>query len=326
MEGVARPRVGFIGLGRMGRPMAGNLQRAGLSLVVHNRSWEAVEALVEEGAVPASSPAQVAAGCEIVLTCLPDPSAVEDVYLGDAGLAAVARTEQIFIDTSTVGPGTSRRLAAALSARGARFLDAPISGGVEGAQAASLTIMVGGDAETFERARSVLAALGQRLHHVGPTGSGTIVKLANQLLVGINVAGAAEAMVLGVKAGADPRAMLDVLSTSYGGSRMLERVVPLMIERRFDGGTPVDLLRKDLRLIADLAAELGVPIYEGDAAARLFDAASMADLGARDMAAVVLPLEKEAGVEVVSPTGSSRLHRLPATGGAVPRDSGTERP
>ncbi len=303
MEGAQTPRVGFIGLGKMGRPMAVNLLRAGFPLIVHNRSRGVVEALAERGAFAASSPGEIAAGSDIVLTCLPDPTAVEEVYLGAGGLVESARAEQIFVDTSTVGLRTSRGLAAALSMRGAQFLDAPVSGGVDGAEAASLTIMVGGDAETFERVRPVLAALGQRLHHVGPAGSGTVVKLVNQLLVGINVAGVAEAMVLGVKAGADPRAMLDVLSTSYGGSRMLERVVPLMLERRFDGGTPVDLIRKDLGLITELAANLGVPIAGGEMARHAFDAASAAGCGMRDMAAVVLPLEGEVGVEVVPPAG-----------------------
>ncbi len=303
MVGAKTPRVGFIGLGKMGRPMAVNLLRAGFPLIVHNRSRGVVEELAEQGAVAASSPGEIAAGSDIVLTCLPDPPAVEEVYLGTGGLVDSARAEQIFVDTSTVSLRTTRGLAAALPVRGAHFLDAPVSGGVDGAEAASLTIMVGGDAETFERARPVLAALGQRLHHVGPAGSGTVVKLVNQLLVGINVAGVAEAMVLGVKAGADPRAMLDVLSTSYGGSRMLERVVPLMLERRFDGGTPVDLIRKDLGLIAELAADLGVPIAGGETARHVFDAASAADCVMRDMAAVVLPLEGEVGVEVVPPAG-----------------------
>lgn len=302
MGGTTTLRVGFIGLGKMGRPMAANLLRAGFPLLVHNRSRGAVEELVARGAGAASGPEEIAAGSDILLTCLPDPAAVEQVYLRAGGLVGSARLGQIFVDTSTVGVGTSRRLSAELTLRGAEFLDAPVSGGVDGAEAGSLTIMAGGDAETFERCRPVLATLGQRLHHVGPAGSGTIVKLANQLLVGINVAGVAEAMVLGVKAGADPRTMLEVLSTSYGGSRMLERVAPLMLERRFDGGTAVDLIRKDLGLIAALAADLGVPIAGGETARRVFDAASEANFGTSDMAAVVLPLEGKAGVEVVPPS------------------------
>ena len=159
--------------------------------------------------------------------------------------------------------------------------------------------MVGGDAEAFARATPVLEAIGQKLHLVGPSGSGTIIKLANQLLVGINMAAVAEALVLGVKAGADPAKMLEVLSTSFGGSKMLDRGVPLIIDRNFAGGTPVDLIRKDLGLIADLAEQLGVPLATGNQARAVFDRAHDTEHGAEDMTAVVLPIEQDAGIEVV---------------------------
>ena len=300
-DGGSRPRVGLIGLGKMGSPMARNLLQAGFPLTVHNRSRPAVDALVALGATGVDDPAAVAEASDVILTSLPDPAAVQAVYLGPRGLVDAARSGQIYADTSTVDPQTSRTLAERLRERGAEFLDAPVSGGVAGAEAASLTVMVGGEADAFERARPVLAGIGQRLHHVGPAGSGTIVKLVNQLLVGINMAGVAEALVLGTKAGADPRAMLEVLSTSFGGSRMLERAVPLFLDRGFGGGTPVDLIRKDLGLIADLAAELGVPLAEGTTARRVFDDAHAAGHGAKDMTAVVLPLEQIAAVEVVAP-------------------------
>ncbi len=296
-----RPRVGFIGLGKMGAPMAGRVLQAGFPLTVHNRSRTAVDRLVAEGASPADDPAGVAAASDIVLTSLPDVPAVEAVYLGERGLVGAARAGQVFADTSTVGPDTSRQLAAALAERGAAFLDAPVSGGVAGATGGTLTIMTGGDAAAFERIGPVFAAMGQRVHHVGPTGSGTIVKLANQLLVAINMAGVAEALVLATKAGADPRAVLEVLSTSFGGSRMLERAVPLFLDRAFTAGTPVDLIRKDLGLIEGLAQELGVPLAEGAAARGVFDTASAAGHGPEDMAAVVLPLEETAAVRVVAP-------------------------
>jgi len=291
-------RVGLIGLGKMGQPMVRNLLKAGFQVVVHSRSRGPVDALAAEGAVAVASPAEVAAAVDLILTSLPDPAAVEEVYLGADGLEGAARQGQIYADTSTVAPATSRAVAAALAERGAAFLDAPVSGGVAGAVAGTLTVMVGGDAEAFERARPVLEVIGERLHHVGPTGAGTVIKLANQLLVGINMAGVAEAMVLGVKAGADPAKMLEVLSTSFGGSRMLDRGVPLIIGRNFGGGTPVDLIRKDLGLIADLARELGVSLAEGETARRVFDAASEADYGGNDMTAVILPMERIAGIEV----------------------------
>ncbi|MDQ3044472.1 MAG: NAD(P)-dependent oxidoreductase [Chloroflexota bacterium] len=297
-------RVGLIGLGKMGQPMARNLLKADFVVVVHSRSRGPVDELAAEGAVAVGTPAEVAAEVEVVLTSLPDPAAVEDVYFGEDGLVGAARRGQVFLDTSTVAPKTSRDVAAAMNEKGAVFLDAPVSGGVAGAIAGTLTVMVGGDAEAFERARPVLEVIGERLHHVGPSGAGTVIKLANQLLVGINMAGVAEAMVLGVKAGADPAKMLEVLSTSFGGSRMLDRGVPLIIGRNFGGGTPVDLIRKDLGLIANLAQELGIPLAEGDAARRVFDEASEANYGGNDMTAVILPMERIAGIEVSAETSA----------------------
>lgn len=290
--------VGVIGLGKMGKPMTRNLLAAGLEVSVHNRSSAAVEQLVEAGAADGRDPKTIASECDIILTSLPDPGAVRAVYLGTDGLVTHARSGQIFIDTSTVDPGLSRELHEQLSGKGAAFLDAPVSGGVAGAEAGSLTVMVGGDGDAFERATPVLKAIGERLHHVGPSGAGTVIKLANQLLVGINMAAVAEAMVLGVKAGADPDKMLEVLSTSFGGSKMLDRGVPLIVERNFAGGTPVDLIRKDLGLIADLAEELGVPLATGIQARAVFDQAHAADHGSEDMTAIVVEIERAAQVEV----------------------------
>ena len=292
------PIVGVVGLGKMGTPMTRSLLKAGFQVAVHNRSRAAVDALREEGAAAVDGPAAIAQRATVILTSLPDPAAVEAVYLGEDGLVANAREGQVYVDTSTVDPGLSRKLAKELSARQASFLDAPVSGGVAGAVAGTLTIMVGGDSEAFARVRPVLEALGERIHHVGPSGSGTIIKLANQLLVGINVAAVAEAMVLGVKAGADPAAMFDVLSSSFGGSRMLDRGVPLILERNFGGGTPVDLIRKDLGLITSLAQELGVPLASGETAQAIFNQAHDANLGTEDMVAVIRPMEQQAGTEV----------------------------
>ena len=290
--------IGVIGLGKMGKPMTRALMKAGFPVIVHNRSQAAVDELASEGAQASSGPAEIAQRADVVVTSLPDPDAVRAVYLGDEGLIAHDREGQIYVDTSTVDPGLSRTLAAEAEARGTAFLDAPVSGGVAGAEAATLTIMVGGDAGAFSRVKPVLEALGERIHHVGPSGSGTVIKLANQLLVGINVAGVAEAMVLGVKAGADPEAMFDVLSTSFGGSRMLDRGVPLILDRNFGGGTPVDLIRKDLGLITALAQELGVPLSSGENARAVFDRAHDSNLGTADMVSVIQPIEERAGVEV----------------------------
>jgi len=291
-------RVGVIGLGKMGKPMTRNLLKAGFPVTVHNRSAASTQELVGEGAVDGGSPKGVAEAADVVITSLPDPAAVRDVYLGADGLVASAKANQLFIDTSTIDPGLSRELAEKFASREAAFLDAPVSGGVAGAEAGSLTIMAGGSAEAFEKAAPVLQVIGEKLHLVGASGAGTVVKLANQLLVGINMAAVAEALVLGVKAGADPAKMLEVLSTSFGSSRMLDRGVPLIMDRNFAGGTPVDLIRKDLGLIDDLANELGVPLSTGNQARSVFDRAHDAAYGADDMTAIVRPIESDAGVEV----------------------------
>jgi 3-hydroxyisobutyrate dehydrogenase-like beta-hydroxyacid dehydrogenase len=233
-----------------------------------------------------------------IISSLTNQQAVHDVYLGDDGLVANARDGQLSIETSTNPPYLAREIADALARRGASYLDAPVSGGVAGAEAGTLTVMIGGDAEVFERAKPVLEVIGGNLHLLGDVGSGTVVKLVNQLLVGINMAAVAEGLVLGVKAGADPRKLLEVLSTSFGGSKMLDRGVPLIVERNFTGGTPVDLIRKDLGIIQDVASSLGVPLSIGEETSLVFDRAADAGLGANDMTAIVQLLEAAANVEV----------------------------
>lgn len=290
--------VGVVGTGKMGSRMIRNLLEAGYPVVCHNRSQESVNALVEAGAKNAGSCKGVAEASDVVITSLTNQQSVHDVYLGDDGLASQAREGQVYVDTSTNPPDLPREIAEALGSQGARFLDAPVSGGVAGAEAGTLTMMIGGDEETLDRARPVLEVIGANLHLLGPVGAGTIVKLVNQLLVGINMAAVAEGLVLGVKAGADPRKMLEVLSTSFGGSKMLDRGVPLIVDRNFDGGTPVDLIRKDMGIIHDVASSLGVPLATGEEASRVFDRAADAGYGGNDMTAIVRTLEEAAGIEV----------------------------
>jgi 3-hydroxyisobutyrate dehydrogenase/2-hydroxy-3-oxopropionate reductase len=223
---------------------------------------------------------------------------VEQVYFGERGLLKHARRGQLFVDHSTVGPGTSRACHEAAKAKGAGFLDAPVSGGPAGAQAATLTIMCGGDKPAFEQALPIFKAMGKNIHHVGGPGCGSIIKLANQLLVAIHTAAAAEAMVLLTKAGADPKVALEVLGTSFGASAMLNRDGPMFLERRFDPGTPVDLIHKDLRLILELADAASVRTLLGGVAKQLYAEASAMGLGQRDMAALVQPLERLAGIQI----------------------------
>ncbi|MCH8196210.1 MAG: NAD(P)-dependent oxidoreductase [Chloroflexi bacterium] len=300
-------RVGFVGLGKMGLPMCRNLIKAGFPLTVYNRSRAAVDQLASEGATAAGDATEVAQHSDIVLTCLPDPDAVEEVYLGPRGIMEATREGQVLVDHSTVGPKTSVRLYETAKAKGAGFLDAPVSGGPSGAASATLTIMAGGDEGTFQQALPLFKALGQNIHHVGPAGCGTIVKLANQLLVAIHTVAVTEALVLTAKAGGDPATMLEVIGSSYGASAMLIRHGPLIMERRFEPGTPVDLILKDLRLIEELAGQSGVRSLMGALAKQAFTEASSMGLGAQDMAALIKPLERLAGTAV----GPSE--RLPGT-------------
>ena len=290
--------VGFVGLGRMGRPMTLNLLKAGHVVTVHNRSRAVVDELAKAGARPATSPAEVARDSEIVLTCLTNTPSIEDVYFGANGLMEAVRPGQILVDHSTASPTTSKQCADAARARGADFLDAPVSGGPAGAQAATLTIMVGGESATFERALPVFQAMGKNIRLVGPTGAGSTIKLANQLLVAINVAGVVEAMVMGTKAGADPHVMLDILGTSFGGSAMLTRCVPMMLDRNFVAGTSINLLLKDLGLIDELSGGLKVRTLMGSTATQIFRESSALGLGDDDMAGLVRALERLANVEV----------------------------
>jgi 3-hydroxyisobutyrate dehydrogenase len=291
-------RVGYIGLGVMGKPMARNLLRAGFPLTVHNRSRGAVEELAAEGAKPATSPAEVARASDVLLTCLPGPADVELVYLGAAGVLEGAGAGSILIDMSTIDPGTHRKIAGLAAARGVGYHDAPVSGGSIGAQNATLTIMVGGDEATLERARPVLEAVGKQIYHLGPVGSGATAKLVNNMLAAINGAGAVEALVLGAKAGLDPRKLAEVINNSSGGSRSFAATVPEVLRRNFEPGFTVDLHHKDVCLAIDLGRQLGVRLLIGSQAAQVFQEARGAGHGKKSVFALVLPLEQNAGIEL----------------------------
>lgn len=285
-------RVGFIGIGKMGRPMSERLLQAGFEVHVFNRSRGPVDALAAQGARPADSAAQVAERAEIVLTALPTPAVVEEVF---GQLSRVARKGQLYVDHSTVSQGTNRRCAEMLGKHGAAFLDAPISGGPAGAQAGTLTVMAGGAAGDFDRALPVFQAFGKNIRLCGPVGAGQAVKLVNQLLVGVHTAAIAEAAVLGVKLGADPQTLLDLIGTSFGGSTMMTRHLPRFMSRDFSGATPVDVVLKDLGVIHDEAKAAGVPLFLGALAEQRFAEASARGMGKDDMASLVKLWEEPAG-------------------------------
>lgn len=291
-------RVGFIGLGKMGKPMAINLLKKGFALTVHNRSRGAVDELASMGASAADSPAAVAAASDVVLTCLPSPEAVDLVYLGAGGIMEAARKGHLLADHSTVAPATSLKMFAAAAEKGASFLDAPISGGVPRAEAATLTIMVGGEEEPFRRLKPVLDTLGDKVVLVGKPGTGSVVKLTNQLLVGIHTAAAVEALVFGVKAGADPRVLLDIIGSSFGSSEMFKRTVPMVLERRFGSQTDVRILSKDMSLITGLGKEISVRLLMGGLAEQILAEGEGMGLAYNDIVSLVQPLERIAGIEV----------------------------
>ncbi len=293
-----KPTIGFIGTGKMGRPLIANLLAAGYPVIAYNRSPEPLRQVEAAGAKAATSIAEVASVANTVLTSLTNQQSVRDVYLGKDGLAASARPGQVFIDTSTNDIALMREIAESLQAQGASFLDAPVSGGVPGAEAGTLTVMVGGSDNVYNSSLPLLQVIGANIHHLGPVGAGTAMKLVNQLLVGINMAAVAEALLFGASAGAEPQKILDVISSSFGGSRMLDRGVPLIQQRNFAPATPVDLIRKDLGIVLDAAQEQHLPLNIGQAAMDLFDRTSAEGMGEKDMTAIVIPLENDAGIKV----------------------------
>jgi 2-hydroxy-3-oxopropionate reductase len=255
---VAEEKVGFIGLGIMGRPMAKNLIKAGHQLVIYNDSGAADE-LKGEGAEGAGSYKAVAEQCGIVITCLPNSPEVEEVYRGDEGILAGAGEGDLLIDMSTISPIVTKELAREASERGVKMLDAPISGGEPGAIAGELAIMVGGDEADFERAKPVFEAMGNPVH-VGESGSGQIVKACNQIIVGIVLEGVSEALVLGAKAGVDPAKIIEAVSGGLAGTKVMDQKRDKFLEHDFDPGFRIELHHKDLGIALATAREVGVPL------------------------------------------------------------------
>lgn len=292
-------QIAFIGLGQMGRPMAENLLKAGYHLIVHNRSRGVVDALVKQGATAAETPAQASALSRIVMTCLLHPDQVRAVYLGPEGILQGIGGDAVLIDFSTVEPALSREIGEAARERGARFLDAPISGGPKGAAAASLSIMVGGEADAFAEVQPVLQAVGKKLFHLGPVGSGTTAKICNQILTGVTHALVAEAMVLGTKAGIQPRALYEVLRQSSGQSNSLDRAVPnFFLPGNFEPAFAMEGIIKDLECAIRTGKALGVRLMLPNVAQQLYVEAAALGHAQQDVAAVIRPMEAIAGVTV----------------------------
>ena len=291
--------VGFIGLGKMGRPMSLNIIKKGFPLTVSNRSRAVVDAVAAQGARAASGPAEVAQNAEVICLCLPVPATVEEVVLGKDGVLEAIKPGSVVLDFSTIGPSTCRSVSERLREKGCWYVDAPVSGGTTGAEAATLTIMCGGEREQYDRVLPILESVGKKVVYAGPVGAGAVVKLMNQLLVGINLAGAAEAMVLGVKAGVDAQLLYEVIASATGNSMQLQRCFPeLIMKGKFDAMFSVDLLHKDVALGVEVGKDTRVRMLMSALALQIFEEAREAGFGEQDIAAVIRPLEQLAGVEV----------------------------
>jgi 2-hydroxy-3-oxopropionate reductase len=290
--GGAVREVAFLGLGLMGRPMAANLARAGFAVRAWNRTvrdWSDLQAL---GIGICARPEEAVAGAGAVSLCLLDAAASEAVL---SRVLPALEPGCIVLDHGTVGVDAARRLAAAAEARGARYLDAPVSGGVPGALAGTLTIMAGGEPAAFNEALPLLQAMGRLVCYMGPTGSGQAAKLVNQLLTAVHSAAAAEALNLGMRFRLDPDALYTVLAASYGASRMLERTLPVLKERRFESTFKTDVLQKDLGLVLAMSREAGAAVPLAALASDLCRRLQERGWGQKDVAALA-DLLNEAGL------------------------------
>lgn len=296
-------KVGYIGLGLMGKSIARNILKAGFPLVVHNRSRAAVDELVAEGAVAAFSPAEVAAQVDVVFTNLPDSPDVEKVALGENGIIAGAHPGLTMIDNSTIKPATARKIAAALAAVGVEALDAPVSGGDIGARNGTLTVMVGGSAAALEKVMPVLQAMGKTITHIGEPGAGQIAKAANQIMVAAQMVAMAELLIFAQKAGADPVKVVQAIKGGAAQCWTLDVKPPRLFAGNRQPGFKAHMQAKDLNIILETAREYGIPLPSAAVDAQLFNAMLQVGMGELDNSAVLGIIEKLAGVQLTTLEG-----------------------
>ena len=293
-------KIGFIGLGIMGMPMARNLLRAGFDVVAYNRTDSKAEALSKEGAEKVDSPRELAEKCPVVITIVSNTPDVEQVVLGERGVIEGIRPDSVIIDMSTISPQATQDIAAKIKEKGSHMLDAPVSGGEQGAINGTLSIMVGGDVEIFRRCQSVLEAMGKNIVHVGANGMGQTVKLMNQILVAGNLNAVAEALVFGQKAGVNLEKAINAIKGGAAGSWQFENLGPRIIERDFRPGFMVDLMQKDLSLIMRAAAATKTPLPVTGFVNQMYYTLQFSGEGKSGTQALVKALENLAGVEVKS--------------------------
>jgi 2-hydroxy-3-oxopropionate reductase len=291
-------RVGFVGLGLMGKPMARNLMSAGYDLVIQTRSPEKAEELVKEGAEAAGSPREVAEKSSVIITMLPGPPEVREVVAGENGLLEGARKGSLLIDMSTSPPVLARELAQVARKRGVGMLDAPVSGGDVGAIDGTLSIMVGGDEEDFKRAGPLFDVMGETVVHVGGTGAGQIAKAANQIVVALTIEAVSEALVLGSKGGVAPEKILDVLSGGLAGNKVMEVKREKFLSHTFEPGGKVEFHRKDLGIALEAAREHGVSLPVTALVNEMFGALMAKGRGGWDHSAMLTLIEDWAQHEI----------------------------
>jgi 2-hydroxy-3-oxopropionate reductase len=291
-------RVGFIGLGLMGKPMARNLMRAGYPLTVHNRSRQAIDELAGEGATPADTPKALAEQVEVIITCLPDSPDVEQVVLGPAGIIEGGHPGLTVIDMSTIAPAAALRIADELARQDIRWLDAPVSGGDIGAQQGTLSIMVGGDEAVFQDCLDLLRAMGKNIVHVGGNGTGQVAKVCNQIVAAGTIAAMSEALVLAAKAGADVARVVEAIRGGAARCWALEMRAPRILRRELDPGFKACMQYKDLNIVLDAGKTYQVALPVTGTVRELYAAMMAAGRGELDSSAVVTVLEDLAHVQV----------------------------
>ena len=295
-------KIGFIGTGTMGGPMLANLVKKGFAVTAFDIVPAALEAAVKNGATAAKSAAETARGVDLVITMLPSSSHVESVYLGKGGVLEGVAAGKLCVDMSTIDPAVSRRVGEAVQAKGVRFIDAPVSGGVPRATDGTLAIMVGGEARDVEEARPVLSAMGTNVIHVGPVGAGEVAKLCNNLIAGVAAVAVSEAFRIAEGFGVDPKVLTDVISKSSGNTWVMEHNNPIpgvvakaASSREYEPGFTTDLMAKDLGLAVNAARQLRVPVVVSPAAQQALRLASSHGLGTKDFSSVYLFLKPSAG-------------------------------
>ncbi len=292
-------KVGYIGLGLMGKSIARNILKAGFPLVVHNRSRAAADELVAEGAKASSSPAVVAAQVDVVFTNLPDSPDVEKVVLGEKGIIEGAHKGLVFVDNSTIKPASSRMIAEKLSAKGVLSLDAPVSGGDIGAKNGTLTVMVGGDASAFEKVMPVFQAMGKTITLVGESGAGQVAKAANQIMVAAQMVAMGELLIFARKAGVDPQKVVDAIKAGAAQCWTLDVKPPRLFVGNRNPGFKAYMQLKDLKIVMDTAREYNVPLSSAAEHTKLFQQLIDMGLGEQDNSAVIGVIEKMAGVNLL---------------------------